>query len=260
LYAGLLGDELRRVVLTDHGFMHYFVQDQGTLWSGTWAMNTGMFDAVRETGNASIRAAIKSVRDLGNANVFVGIETDMMRDGRLTHDPEFTEEFDVILCSIHFLPWLDKVESEEERVKGWLDHVDALLDKPEADVFAHPFRWIGQANKGHVPGDAMDRVLRWVEERGVTLELNSTEAVPEAAAVRMLRVAADRGLPVVVGTDAHKRAQVTNFSVARRRLALAGLTTKNLYMPEVEDFIARKGRRNTAASRPSKAGSVKRSA
>jgi hypothetical protein len=66
----------------------------------------------------------------------------------------------------------------------------------------------------------------------------------------MLRIAADRGLPVVIGTDSHARAQITNFSIARQRLALAGLTPHDLYMPEVEDFIARKGRRQSMASRP----------
>jgi histidinol phosphatase-like PHP family hydrolase len=82
------------------------------------------------------------------------------------------------------------------------------------------------------------------------MELNSKAWVHEGATVRMLKTAADRGLPVVICTDAHKRAEVKDFSVARQRLALAGLTAKDLYMPEVEDFMARKGRRNTAASRP----------
>lgn len=66
----------------------------------------------------------------------------------------------------------------------------------------------------------------------------------------MLRIAADRGIPVVIGTDSHARAQITNFSLARQRLESAGLAPQDLYMPEVEDFIARKGWRHTMASRP----------
>jgi histidinol phosphatase-like PHP family hydrolase len=66
----------------------------------------------------------------------------------------------------------------------------------------------------------------------------------------MLKFAADRGLPVVVGTDAHTRDRILAFEVAERRLELAGLTTADLYMPQVEDFMARKGRRSDPKSRP----------
>lgn len=250
LYAGLLDDDMRRAVITDHGFMHYFMHEDPLIWSGSWMEEPEHFDAAREVGNARLRAAIKSVRDLANANVFAGIETDLMRDGRLTHDPEFTDEFDVILCGLHFAPWIEKLESEAAREKAWLDYMGLLLDKPEVDVFSHPFRWIANVNQGHVSDDAIERVLRWVAECGVTLELNSNPNTPETAEVPMLKIAADRGLPVVIGTDSHHRAQATNLSLARQRLALAGLTPKDLCMPEVEDFMARKGRRNTAASRP----------
>jgi hypothetical protein len=41
------------------------------------------------------------------------------------------------------------------------------------------------------------------------------------------------------------------FEVAEKRLALAGLTVHDLFLPEVEEFAARKGRRSDPASRPS---------
>jgi histidinol phosphatase-like PHP family hydrolase len=249
VYAGLLGDEMRRVVITDHGFMHYFVQAGDILWSGRWMVEPELYDAVREIGNARLREAIKRVRELGNPNVFAGIETDVMRDGRLTHDPEFTHEFDVILCGPHFLPWIEKLATPEEREKAWLDYMDMLLARPEVDVLSHPFRWIANVNKGVVSDDAIGRLLRWVEDRGVTLELNSNQNTPETAEVRMLRIAADRGLPLVVGTDSHNRAQILNLTLARQRLALAGLTLQDLRIPEVEFFLARKGRRSTTPRR-----------
>jgi hypothetical protein len=40
------------------------------------------------------------------------------------------------------------------------------------------------------------------------------------------------------------------FEVAEKRLGLAGLTPYDLFIPEVEDFVARKGRRNDPSSRP----------
>jgi len=249
LYAGLLGEEMRRVVITDHGFMHYFVQDEALIWSARWMEEPAHFDAAREIGKARLREAIQRVRELENPDVFIGIETDMMRDGRLTHDPEFTDAFDVILCGVHFAKWIENLDSEDARLKAWLDYMDAVLDKPEVDVLSHPFRWIAHVNKGIVPDDAIQRVLGWVEERGVALELNSNVNTPETAEVRMLRIAADRGLPVVIGSDSHHRSQILNSNLALQRLALAGLTPRDLYIPEIEDFIARTGRRHTAASR-----------
>ena len=66
----------------------------------------------------------------------------------------------------------------------------------------------------------------------------------------MLRTASDRGLPIVISTDGHKPDQIKDLTLVERRLSAAGITADDLNIPEVEDFIARKGRRNTASSRP----------
>jgi histidinol phosphatase-like PHP family hydrolase len=249
-YPPYLDDEMKRVVLTDHGFIHYLGHDPDTVWKADWTEKTELFDAVRPLGDASIQRAIQRTRALANPNVFVGIETDMMKDGRLTHSPELTDAFDLILCGCHFLPWIARLESMEARITAWLDHIDAMLDKPEIDAYSHPFRWIGNMIDYPLPDDAVDRVIRWADERNLAMELNSKAWVPEAATVRLLRAAADRGIPIIVGTDAHRHAEVKAFGVARERLALAGLTLNDLYVPEVEDFIARKGKRHTRESRP----------
>jgi histidinol phosphatase-like PHP family hydrolase len=144
-----------------------------------------------------------------------------------------------------------KLDTAAQRVRAWLDHTDAVLARPDLDVLAHPFRELRAISDNETPMDAVERVLRWAAERNVGLELNSQEYVPEAATVRMLRFAADHGIPVVVGTDAHKCNRITAFEVAEKRLALAGLVPSDLFIPEVEDYVARKGRRNDPSSRPS---------
>lgn len=251
-YAGILGDEVRRVVITDHGFMQYFsnVVTWEVIWQGWFMEDPAWFDRVREVGDQRLRDGLNAVRALNNPDIFFGIETDVMRDGRFTHDPAMTDEFDVILCGPHFMPWIERITDVQEKEKAWLDYMDMLLAKPEVDVLSHPFRRLAALTDGVISDDTVMRLLRWAEERGVTLELNSNANTPATAETRMLRYAADRGIPVVIGTDSHHRAQATNFCVAERRLAEAGLTEKDLFIPEVEDFIARKGRRNTAASRP----------
>lgn len=256
-YAGLLDSGMRRAVLTDHGFIFYLASVDGVrqevIWCGEFMENPEWFDRCREIGNRRIQDRIKEVKYLGDPNLFLGIETDVMRDGRLTHDPQFTDMFDLILCGPHFLPWVEKLETPEAREKAWLEYMEMLLDKPEVDVLSHPFRWIATINKGQLSDGAVDCILRWVESRGVALEFNGNKGhaeVPEAVEARVLRTAADRGLPIVISTDGHKPDQIKDLTLVERRLSVAGITADDLNIPEVEDFIARKGRRNTASSRP----------
>jgi histidinol phosphatase-like PHP family hydrolase len=253
-YAGALGETMRRAVITNHGFIHYFEKVPGipweVLWQGQFMEDPQWFDRARETGNARLQTEMQTIRALNNPNIFFGIETDMMCDGRLTHDPHFTELFDVILCGTHFMPWIEKIEGNKAREKAWLDYMDRLLDKPEIDVLSHPFRRIADLTGRLVSDETVDSLLRWVAARGVTLELNSNANTPETAEVRMLRFAAEHGIPLVVGTDSHNFEQTTNFTIAEERIKLAGLTPADLNIQEVEAFLARKGKRHTAASRP----------
>jgi histidinol phosphatase-like PHP family hydrolase len=250
-YAGLLGPRMRRVVVLNHGYDYYVLHERHQIQPGRPFHEFLEDDALRAAGNARARAAIEAVRALGHPDVFAGIETDLMRDGRPMHDPQLADEFDVVLYGDHYLDWVVKLDTVAQRVRAWLDHTDAVLARPDLDVFAHPFRELRALSDNATPMEAVERVLRWAAERNVGLELNSHEYVPEAATVRMLRFAADHGVPVVVGTDAHKRDRITAFEVAEKRLTLAGLTPDDLFIPEAEDFVARKGRRNDPSSRPS---------
>jgi histidinol phosphatase-like PHP family hydrolase len=239
-YAGQLGARMRRAVVLNHGYNYYVMPSRPE-----WAADE-VTSKIREAGNERIRAAMQAVRELNNPDIFFGIETDLSQDGQPLHDTRFTEDFDVILYGDHYLHWVAKMDSVKDRVRAWLDHVDAVLARPDLDVFAHPFRELRAISNNEVPAEAVERVLRWADERRVGLELNSQDYVPEAATVRMLKFAADRGLPVVVGTDAHTKDRILAFEVAERRLELAGLTPADLFMPQVEDFMARKGRRSEA--------------
>jgi histidinol phosphatase-like PHP family hydrolase len=192
---------MRRAVLLNHGYNYYVMPNRPE-----WAPDE-VASKIREAGNERIRAAMQAVRELNNPDLFCGIETDLSRDGQPLHDTRFTEEFDVILYGDHYLHWVAKMDSVKDRVRAWLDHVDAVLARPDLDVFAHPFRELRAISNNEVPTEAVEQVLRWADERRVGLELNSQDYVPEAATVRMLRFAADRGLPVVVGTDAHTESQ-----------------------------------------------------
>lgn len=251
-YVSILGEKVRRAVITDHGFMQYFpnVVTWEVIWQGWFMEDPSWFDKTRAVGDQRLRDAQKAVRDLNNPDIFFGIETDVMCDGRFTHDPAMTEQFDVILCGPHFMPWIEKIEATKAREKAWLDYMEMLLARPEIDVIAHPFRRLAVLTNGVISDETVMRMLGWVDRCGVALELNANPNTPATAETRMLRFAADHGTPVVVGTDSHCRGQVLNFTVAEERVAAAGLAMDDLNLQEVDAFLARKGHRSTALSRP----------
>jgi histidinol phosphatase-like PHP family hydrolase len=249
VYAALLQPPLRRAVLTDHGFMLYFGTRE-LVFGATWMEDPSVFDAHRERGNARVREAIRKVRDLKHPDVFVGIETDLMRDGRLTHDPVFTDEFDVIIVSDHFIPWLSPArQGETAFLRGWLDRVASMVARPEVDILGHPCRWPSSELKKPLPDYVIAEVVEMAAESRIALELNSSWNSPEENA-RMIRLAVDRGVPVVFGTDAHGKKRASEFDFHLQVLGMNGMTPSDLRMPSVEDFARRKGRRNDIRSRP----------
>ena len=52
-YAGILGHKVRRVVITDHGFMQYFpgVVTWEVIWQGWFMEDPSWFDKAREVGD-----------------------------------------------------------------------------------------------------------------------------------------------------------------------------------------------------------------
>jgi len=256
-YARALGGELRKAVITDHGFMYYFY-DKEVVLKAEWMINPGMFDMQREWGNARLAENIRKVRLLKNPNVFVGIETDLMHDGRLTHDPVFTDEFDVIIGSIHFLPWTTAGMSKGEILRHWITHLERLIFTLEIDILGHPLRWLANVQgMTDVPRTLVARAVDFIEESRITMEINPPKSSGNRyndLIVPLVKMAVERGLPTVFGTDSHRKKYVGNFSPHLHLLDQLGIPIDALNMPEVEDFISRKGRRDTIDSRPEKRG------
>ncbi|MBN1670352.1 MAG: hypothetical protein JXR37_04935 [Kiritimatiellae bacterium] len=257
VYAGALGDELRRAVIVDHGFMFYWY-DRDIVFEANWMLDPALFEQRREWGNARVAQHLARIRGLQNPCLFAGIETDWTRYGMLTHDARFNDEFDVIIGSVHFMPWLKPDMTEQECIRVWLPHVEQMLFAPELDIFGHPMRMLLlRTQVRHIPDDIIARLAALIEESGITTEINVPKArnqieAYQPALARLVRRLADRGLPLVFSTDSHAKSQIADFSRHLDLLQSLGLSETDLNMPEVEDFTARKGRRHLLASRPGK--------
>ena len=141
-----------------------------------------------------IRAAEKSV---GGIRLFASSEVDILKDGSLDFSDEVLAQLDIVVVSIHSYMNLERA--------AMTDRILAALENPYAQILAHP---TGRLVLRRDPYDYdMERVLDACRERGVAVECN---AYPDRLDLRdaHLRLAKQRGVKVVISTDAHSTAQL----------------------------------------------------
>ncbi|MHB8540862.1 MAG: DNA polymerase/3'-5' exonuclease PolX [Candidatus Acidiferrales bacterium] len=141
-----------------------------------------------------IRAAEKSV---GGIRLFASSEVDILKDGSLDFSDEVLAQLDIVVVSIHSYMNLERAAMTER--------ILAALENPYAQILAHP---TGRLVLRRDPYDYdMERVLDACRERGVAVECN---AYPDRLDLRdaHLRLAKQRGVKVVISTDAHSTTQL----------------------------------------------------
>ncbi len=136
-----------------------------------------------------IRAASARVPEI---RLLAGIEVDILKDGRLDLDDEVLAQLDVVVASVHSYMNLDRA--------AMTDRLLAAIENPHTQIIAHP------TGRLLLRRDAfeydMERVLDAARAHGVAMECN---AYPDRLDLRdtYLRMAKDRGVKIVISTDAH---------------------------------------------------------
>ena len=145
-------------------------------------------------------------KDLG-IRVFAGAEVDILKDGELDYDAEILEQLEVVVCSIHSYFNL----SREEMTERYL----AAIENPYTQIIGHPTGRI-LLRRDELPYD-MEKVLDACAKHGVAMECNS---YPDRLDLRdvYLRMCKQRGVKVVISTDAHS---VTHLPFIRHGVTMA---------------------------------------
>jgi DNA polymerase (family 10) len=164
-----------------------------------------------------------------------GAEVDILEDGRLDYPDEVLAELDVVIGSVHSRLRLD----EEAMTRRLL----RALENPFLDVLGHPTgRLLGQRDPS--PFD-LDAVLAAASRSGTAVEVNGSPERLDLGAEQVRR-ARELEVPLVLATDAHSTAGLSNleYAVATARRGWAG-PIDVLNCLEAEDFCAaiREGRR-----------------
>jgi len=141
-----------------------------------------------------IREAEKSV---GGIRLLASSEVDILKNGTLDLHDEVLAQLDVVVVSVHSYMNLEKAAMTER--------ILAAIENPYSQILAHP---TGRLLLRRDPYDYdMEKVLDACRKNGVAVECN---AYPDRLDLRdaHLRLAKQRGVKVVISTDAHATNQL----------------------------------------------------
>ena len=132
-----------------------------------------------------------NVKGLG-IRVLASSEVDVLKNGRLDLDDEVLAQLDIVLVSIHSYMNLERAEMTER--------ILAAIENPYTQIVGHPTGRLVLRRDAYAYD--MERILDAAHKHGVVLECNAS---PERLDLKdtHLRMAKDRGVKIVISTDAH---------------------------------------------------------
>jgi DNA polymerase (family 10) len=162
----------------------------------------GMDEARTREHMRKIRAA-----KIDGIRLLAGIEVDILKDGHLDLADAVLAELDVVVASIHSFMNLDRADMTERML--------AAMENPYVQIIGHPTGRI-LLRRDAMAYD-MERILDAARRRGVVMECN---AAPDRLDLKdvYLRMAKDRGVRVVISTDAHS---IANLQLMRYGVQMA---------------------------------------
>jgi DNA polymerase (family 10) len=190
----------------------------------------GLTEAELRDEHAQIRALQSEYPDL---ELLCGVEVDIHVDERLDCSDGFLAECDVVVASIH-----SALQKSREVQTGRLL---AAINNPHVDVIAHPTgRLLGKR-----PGYPIDlgAVLDALARTDTAIEVSGQPERLDLDA-DAIRAAIDRGVKLVLNTDAHAHGQVGELmryavGTARRGGAMAGQVLNTRGARELRAWLGR---------------------
>jgi DNA polymerase (family 10) len=168
---------LEYIAITDH--------------SQALAMANGL-DEPRALAHA---ARVRSLDGTSGVRLLAGIECDIRPDGTLDLSDQCLSALDLVVASVHSAFNQDRQQMTDRLLRA--------IDNPNVDIIGHP---TGRRilRREPYPVD-MDALVAAAARRGVALEINCQVDRLDLSDVHA-RLARDRGVPIVISSDAHSRA------------------------------------------------------
>ncbi|NLB97248.1 MAG: hypothetical protein GX785_16245 [Armatimonadetes bacterium] len=167
--------------------------------------------------------------------VLLSTELDVLPDGRPVFPEDLLPHLDLIVGAVHALAACRHGESEDAIRREWQAQNRALI-AVGAHIIAHPFRYLIQ-RRFPVTEDDVHWIVAEARASGVALELNSHYVIRNLDDL-MIRACLAEGVPIAIGTDAHRWTEIADFTYHAEVLSDHGLRTQEeradrLYVAQV---------------------------
>jgi DNA polymerase (family 10) len=158
------------------------------------AVANGM-DEVRTLAHA---ARIRALNTPGQRfTLLAGIECDILADGRMDLDDDCLKALDVVVASVHL-----HLGQDEETMTA---RIIRAIEHPWVDIIGHPTnRLLLRRAASHMH---IEKVIDAAAANGVALEINAQPDRRDLSDTHA-RLARDRGVKLVINSDAHATAQL----------------------------------------------------
>jgi DNA polymerase (family 10) len=155
--------------------------------------------AVTVANGLDEKRTLEQIRKIHAANaknpgirILASSEVDVLKDGRLDLDDEVLAQLDVVLVSIHSYMNLDRAEMTER--------ILAAIENPRTQIVGHPTGRLVLQRDAYAYD--MEKIFDAAREHGVVMECNASPQRLDLKDI-YLRMARDRGVKIVISTDAH---------------------------------------------------------
>lgn len=194
----------------ERGYQYIAITDH----SKNLAFANGLDDKRAEAHIKRIRRANEQIDGI---RILAGVEVDILADGELDLSDSVLEEMDVVVASVH--------SAFNQEPAKMTDRILRAMSNRNTMVVGHPTgRILLRRDAYHFD---MEKVLDFAAANKVTMELN---AYPDRLDLsdRHLRMAKERGVKIVINTDAHHTTHFEKLKYGVLQARRAWLTKKDV--------------------------------
>ncbi len=202
----------------DRGYQYIAITDH----SKNLAFANGLDDKRAVEHIARIRTANERIKGI---TVMAGVEVDILAEGALDLSDSVLEQMDVVVASVH--------SAFNQEPQQMTDRLLRALNNKNVSILGHPTGRL-LLRRDAYPFD-MDAVLKTALQNKVAMELNAYPDRLDLSDVH-LRMARERGVKIVINTDAHHTSHFEMIKYGILQARRAWLTPKDVLntLPEKE--------------------------
>ncbi len=213
--AEVLG--LGQLCLSEHAFHLYFEGREA--WSYAWQSDPARVEQVWRERSGRMDAYRRFIPPFRGPKVRLGLEVDLLADGRLLLAPEDRDGWDLLVGAVHAIPgYTQGVTTKAETERLFLRDTERLLTHGVA-VLAHPFRFFAR-EKLETPRHLYPEVAQMLARYGVAAEINFHTNLPDPD---FFRECLRRDVRIALGSDSHDITETGEFVPHLRVLEAAGV-------------------------------------